>query len=366
MNEKDVAHLRLHNLHLSGTFFDAPEHVVEHLVAVQSQDYGPAKWSIAQRARGVRDAQVDEAFARGAILRTHVLRPTWHFVLPSDIRWLLDLTGPRVRRQMSYYDRRLGIDDEVSRKSTRLIVKALKREGMMTRTELADALEKGGLEARGQPLNHLVMNAELSAAICSGGLRGKQHTYALLEERAPDARRLSREDALAELTLRYFGGHGPATVKDMRWWSGLTMNEIKSGLEMVRPELSSETVAGATYWFADGPLPRRPRAPAAHFLQAYDEYVVGYAESRLLMDHAKLASTVLPTLAEGWSGVVIVGDQVSGHYKRTLTKSTLGLDVTLYRALKAPESKAIRVAADRWGAFLGIGVELQIKRLSKP
>ena len=192
MNLPSIAELRLRNLRLNGKPLGTLEEVGGWLGAVQSQDYGPAKWSIGQRLRGARDGDLDEAYGRGTILRTHILRPTWHFVLPEDIRWMLELTAPRVRQTMAYYDRQLGLDPALTRKTIKLISRALASESRMTRTELATVLNKAGIDAHGQRLNHIVMNVELAGAICSGGLRGKQHTYALLDERVPEVPAMSR------------------------------------------------------------------------------------------------------------------------------------------------------------------------------
>ena len=359
MNGKDIARLRMRNLRLWGTPFESPEDVVDWLGAVQSQDFGPAKWSIAERATGLDDAAVQKAFDEGTILRTHVLRPTWHFVLPEDIRWMLELTGPRVRRQMSHYDRLLGLDAAVSRKCTRLIAKALKREGRLTRKELSAVLEKAGIPAKGQRLGHIVINAELDGVICSGGLRGKQHTYAPLDERAPNAKRLGRDAALAELTRRYFTSHGPATAKDIKWWSSLTLAEIKRGLDMIGSGLDQETVGGVTYWFAGDAIPLRSRAPRAHLLQPYDEYIVGYSETRYALDRSGTARSI-PNL---FGGAILVDGQVAGQYKRTLTKDSVIVEASLFRPLNKTETNELRAAAKRLGEFLGLELELVISEV---
>lgn len=161
---------------------------------------GPvAKWSIAQRTRDVTNAALDRAFAEGAILRTHVLRPTWHFVLPADIRWLIELTAPRINARMAYYDRQLELTAAVFSKSNALIRRTLASGRHRTRKELAAVLHKGGIVANTQRLGHLMMRAELDLVICSGAPKGKQHTYALVEERAPRANALVAEPEIARL-----------------------------------------------------------------------------------------------------------------------------------------------------------------------
>lgn len=354
----------MESLRLTGRALAKPADVVRWLVAVQSQDYGPAKWSVGARLRSGDDAALDRAYARGTLLRTHVLRPTWHFVLPDDIRWLLDLTGPRVRRMMSYYEGHLGIDARLTKRTIDRFVKALEREGRMTRTELADELERGRIEARGQRLNHIVMNAELAGAICSGGLRGKQHTYALLDERAPKARRLDRDEALAELTRRYFTSHGPATVKDFSWWASLPTGDIKRGLDAAGDVIASEEVDGRTFWFASGAKPPSAGPPKAHLLQAYDELIVGYTDSRYLLDLAGSVPKQTPTERIVYPGAVVIGTQVVGHWKRTVGEKTVRLDVAVYRKLNGAQAKALDEEGRRLGRFLGLEPSVTTTRIA--
>jgi Winged helix DNA-binding domain len=360
MNRHDIAHRRLHNLRLSGAPLAAPEDVVGWLGAVQSQDFGPAKWSVAERTGGVGDAAIDRAFADGAILRTHVLRPTWHFVLPADIRWMLELTAPRVHALNAYYYRQLGLDDAVLERCNALLVGALQGGAQLTRKQLAATLEGAGVALGGFRLGYLLMNAELRGIVCSGAPRGKQQTYALLEERAPQATSRSRDEALAELTLRYYTSHGPATVKDFGWWSSLTAADIRRGLEMVASRLQHEVVDGVAYWFA-GPAPAAgPAAPAVHLLQGYDEYIVGYSQSKSLLN---LAGRALPQDRPMFNGVAILDGQVAGHWKRTLNRDTVAFEVALYEPFDDAQAKALQAAADRHGEFLGLTATVATTRI---
>jgi hypothetical protein len=270
MKKEHIARWRMHNLRLSGASLESPEEVVHRPGAVQSQDYGPAKWSVAERTTGVSDAAMDLALADGTILRTHVLRPTWHFVLPLDIGWMLELTAPRVRALTGYYYRQLGLDDSVLDRCNALLASALQGGGQPSRKELRAILGNAGVVLDASRFSFVLMNAELRGIICSGALKGKQHTYALLEEPAPRARSLTKEEALAELTLRYFTSHGPATLKDFRWWSSLLAADIRKGLEMVGSHLEHEVVDGLGYWFVtSSPTPKAAR-PTVQLLQGYD------------------------------------------------------------------------------------------------
>ena len=198
----DVPEWRIRNLRLNGAPLPTAQAVVTWLCAVQAQDYGPAMWSVGQRSTGLTEADVERAFAAGEILRTHVLRPTWHFVAPKDILWLLELTRPRVQALSAFGVRREQLDAETFRRAHGAFVQALQGGQQLTRNELGVRLREAGIEAQGTRLAHILMRAELEALICSGVPRGKQHTYALLDERVPPARRLTREKALGELTCR--------------------------------------------------------------------------------------------------------------------------------------------------------------------
>jgi hypothetical protein len=362
MDGTHLAHWRMGNLRLSGDPLQAPEDVVGWLGAVQSQDYGPATWSIGQRASGVDAAAVDRAFADGTILRTHVLRPTWHFVLPADIRWMLELTGPRVHALNAYHYRQLGLDDSVLERCRTLLVGALRGGNQLTRKELAAMLEGAGIATKGFRLAYIMMSAELDGVVCSGAPDGRQHTYALLDERAPRATRLSRDEALALLVIRYFTSHGPATAKDLGWWSSLTMAEVNKGIEMVVPRLERAVVDGLTYWFAPPARPAKAPSPAVHLLQGYDEYLVGYSQTKYLLDLSGTARSALQDRQVA-NGVAILDSQVAGRWKRTLKKDSVALEVALHATLNDPQARALRAAADQHAAFLGRTATVATTRL---
>lgn len=344
MKREEIGRLRLRNQRLSGPSWETPEEVVRWLGAVQSQEFGPAKWSIAQRSRGLSEAALDRAFSEGRILRTHVLRPTWHFVLPEDLRWMVELTAPRIRAAMAHYDRKLGLNEAVFAKSNARLARALAGGRQRTRKELAAVFQKAGIAAEGQRMAHLLMRAELDLVICSGAPKGKLGTYALVEERAPRARSLPREEALAELTRRYFTSRGPATPKDFAWWSGLTISEAKNGLEMVRAGFERKQVDGLDYWLAASATGRRTAAPAAHLLQAFDEYVIAYGESR---DVSGLSGMIPREQAQ----TVILEGQAVGHWRRLPDDKRAAVEIRLTRALDAAGNRALKAAVERYGRF---------------
>jgi hypothetical protein len=348
----DIARVRLRNERLIGAPFRRAADAVTWLCAVQAQDYAGAKWGIGQRVRNCADADVQDAYTRGAILRTHVLRPTWHFVTPDDIRWMLALTAARVKQAMSYYDRQLELDAAAFRKSNRTIERALLRGGHLTRAESAKELTAAGLGGTAQRISHMMMRAELDAVVCSGEMPGKQHTYALLDARAPDARVLGRDEALAELSLRYFTSHGPALAQDFAWWSGLTVADAKRGIEMNRAALEQREVHGKTYWYAPLSAPLKVAEPTIHLLPNYDEYYIAYK------DHAASYRGETPQGMEALYEVLSrhimsLNGYVAGGWSPRSEKDGVRIEIRLIEPLTRPQRAALEAEAQRYGVFIG-------------
>ena len=351
----DILARRLRNQRLTGTPLATPADVVGWLGAVQAQEYGDSKWALALRARR-SDDEIERAFDTGTILRTHVLRPTWHFVSPGDIRWMLALTGPRVSRALATYYRRFGLDAAVFRKSETVIARALRGGVQLTRQELKVALQRAGVNAEGaQRLAFITIQAEVDAVICSGGRRGSQFTYALLDERVPSSRSLSRDAALAELTRRYFTSRGPAQVHDFTWWSGLTMADARAGLEMVAQDLASESLDGRTYWFAPKTVRALPTPERAHLLGLYDEYLIAYKDRSAALD---ALNRTRAAARDPFSAPVMVKGQTVGVWKKKVTSDRLVVTVTPFSPLGRKDIQAVTNAARGYARFFG--QELQV------
>lgn len=356
----DIAHQRLHTQRIAGPKFETPGEVVRWLGAVQAQEYAGAKWAVGQRMRDAIDAALDRAFADGTILRTHVMRPTWHFVVPADIRWLLALTAPRVKAASAYSDRQRGLDDDTFDRSNVALADALQGGAHLTRAELASVLQHAGIATDDLRLGSLMMRAELDGVVCSGARRGKQFTYALLDERAPNATTLARDEALAELTRRYMTSHGPATMQDFVWWSGLTMTDAKAGLAMIESELMHEVVDDRTYWFAaSAPIARDP-SPTVYLLPNYDEYIVGYTDRRAALD-APPADRLDARGNVLFNYTIVLDGQIVGTWKRTVTKDAVIVEAAPFAPLSTTEAAALEGAAARYGRFIGLPAALRIR-----
>lgn len=352
----------MRNSRLTGTGFRSPEEAVGWHLAMQSQDYGPAKWSIGQRSNGLTDKDLDEALAAGSIVRTHVLRPTWHFVARDDLRWLLALSGPRVQQGNAGRYRELGLDPRTRARAEKAIVSALEGGNRLTRKEIAAVLDDAGIDHTGQRMPYFLSHCELEAVIGSGGLAGKQQTYALIDDRVPAGGRFDRDDALVELVRRYLMSHGPATVKDMSWWSGLTMTDLRKGLGELGDQVRSESVDGIDLWSIASDDPRRPAGGGAHLLQTYDELVVGYTESRFLGDPGAEKARAAYGDRTYPSGGLILNGQIGGHWRRTLERDSVRVEVHLYEDPTRATTQAVRTAATELGRFLDRSVELDVRR----
>jgi hypothetical protein len=354
----EILRYRLHNQYLSQTEFIEPGQVVAALGAVQSQDYAGGKWGLGLRMNGATDAALDKAFNDGRILRTHVMRPTWHFVTPEDIRWLLALTGPRVHTVNGFMYRQQELDPATIKKSYAVFEKTLQGSKHLTRPELGAALEQEGIKnAEGIRLGYIVMSAELDGILCSGARRGKQFTYALLEERAPKVKAWTREEALAELMGRYFVTRGPATLHDFTWWSGLTMADAKEGIEAVGSQFVTEVIDEKKYWFDSSISPVEEKSPAAHLLPNYDEYFIGFRDRSAFGEVAKQAG-IKSDDPSFLAHVIVLDGQLVGGWKRIMKKNAAQIQLMLITDLTKAEQWAVDQALNRYGEFLQLPVEL--------
>ena len=351
-----IAARRLHAQHLTGKPFASPLDAVRALTAVQAQDYAGGKWALGQRGRGVTEAMLDRLFDEGAILRTHVLRPTWHFVLPEDIRWLLELTGPRITRGMAGRHRELELDAKTVARAKAAFAKALAGGRHLTRPELGDVLRKARISPDGQRLPHLLIQAELDGLITSGARRGKLHTYALLEERAPTARRLENAEAVAELTLRYFKSHGPAQLQDFVWWSGLTLGDARKGIAAAGTALEHQSIEGKDYWFDVDAGRAADSARVAHLLPNYDEYTVAYRDRTEILQAGRTHDPFFVL-----SNVVTIGGTIRGGWRRTPKRNGVHVEISSLDRFAPAEISAVEEAGRRLGSYLERPAQLSVR-----
>ena len=295
MKPRDIARLRLAHQHIAAPGGTAAE-VVASLVAMQAQDYLGALWSVGLRTAKATEATITQAIADREIIRTWPMRGTLHFVAAADVRWLLALLTPRIIASAAGRHRGLGLDEEVFARSRKLFIKALKGGRSLSRDTLYQVLEGGGISSGEQRGYHILWRLAQEGLICCASHLGKQPAFALLEEWVPAHPLMDREASLGTLALRYFNSHGPATLADFVWWSGLKISDARKALEMV----SSKLVKEGDYWMGAGSSSAKVTR-SAHLLPCFDEYLLGYTDRSTVLDPQHAAGIIaggmfLPTV----------------------------------------------------------------------
>jgi len=347
MTANDIPYLRLTSQQIAASKLSKPADLVKWMGCIQAQDYAGAKWAIGNRINGITDAQIEHDLDKGKILRTHVLRPTWHFVSPQDIGWMLQLTAPKVKAMSKPYHRKLGMDAAVLKNSRVIIIKALQRHNYLTREELTIHLNKGKIDTSDIRLGFLLMDAELDGIICSGPRKGNKFTYALLAERVSKIKLLDKDESIATLAKTYFQSHGPATRRDFAWWSGLTLTESKLGIELNKKQLSSETIDNQTYWFVKNTASVKEQQQV-HLLPAYDEYTVAYKDRSLVLP----ANCIKPTGNGIFKPTIVVNGQVAGTWKSSFVKDKVLIELTFINKVADIFKIAAHKEALRYATFL--------------
>ena len=326
---------------------------------MQAQDYSMAKWAIGVRLPGSNEQSIEAAIGRADILRTHLLRPTWHFVAAEDICWLLELTASQIKAAQSSRDRDLELTEAVYLKSNTIIEKALSTGEHLTREELIARLQKAGIATNQNRASHLFARAELEKFICSGATRDGKTTYALLSKRVQKTRELTKEEALAELAIRYFTSRGPASEQDFRWWSGLSTRDANHAVELVKSDLILEKIDGRTYWLMPGFIAPRSSQASALLLPTYDEFIISYTD-RSPSIPAQLESHMKEISDRGvFRPIIVVNGQVAGIWKRTINKDTLIVEIQHFTQVNQSIVDLIHQAAAQFGYFLDKKVEVR-------
>jgi hypothetical protein len=291
MKPPAISKQRLHSQHINGDQFKTVKELVQWMGAIQAQDYTMAKYAIGVRLKNATNEIVEDAINHAEIIRTHVLRPTWHFVAAEDVRWMLELTAKNLNKALSSNNKRLELDEKTFKKANTIIEKLLRDGKHLTRKEIMQALEKKGIKTGDLRASHIMFRAETDLVVCNGIKSDKQFTYALFEERVPLSKRLTNEEALTQLAHRYFSSHGPATVKDFSWWSGLSLKDATTGLESFKSKLRFEKYGDDVYWFSEQTVSKKNSSIT--LLPAFDEFLISYKSREISLDrkHAPRAFT---------------------------------------------------------------------------
>jgi hypothetical protein len=356
MNLQEIAILRLASQRITGPGFQTAKDTVNWMGALQAQDYAMAKWAVGVRLAAATHETVEAAINAGEILRTHLLRPTWHLVSAENIYWLLELTAPQIKAVLKTRHTGLEISDTVVAKSNKIIENALKSETPLTREDLIAELERAGFTIEDNRGYHLLLFAELDGILCSGETINGKQTCALLENRVPRTKSLNREEALSKLANLYFSSRAPATVQDFAWWSRLSTGDAKRALEMAKPGLNSDIVEGQTYWF-----PKSLSAPAidpdeVHLLPAFDEFIISYKDRTASLPFENFNKAVSSNGI--FRPVIVVNGQVIGIWKRTINKDAVIVETQFFKHPGDLLLSRLEEAVENYGGFLQKKTEL--------
>ncbi|MBE9463021.1 winged helix DNA-binding domain-containing protein [Dyadobacter subterraneus] len=351
MTASEIIHARLVNQQIAQTKFSKPEEIVTHLVAMQAQEYAMAKWAIGLRLQNFFDEDIEKAFNEGRILRTHIMRPTWHFVSPEDIRWMISLTAPRVNAVNAFMYRKCELTPKIFSQCNDIITTNLEGGKYLTRNALKAELEKKIETGDGVRLSCIMMQAELEGIICSGPRDGKQFTYALIEERVAKTKTLSKEEMPAELTKRYFKSRGPAQLEDFVMWSGLTVKDAKVGIDMLPKDFVREEINRKNYIY-------NPDSAASGKIQStflmpdYDEYGMSYKDRSAIFN---LPPKILdnPKLNIPYNRMIVVDGQIVGSWKRTIKGKEMDVELEFFKKLNKKQEHAVQIAVKKFCSFAG-------------
>jgi hypothetical protein len=355
MTRSQLLARRITNHRLASPDFENPGEMVRWFGAVQAQDFFASLWAVGQRIKGSVEADVERAIAEKQIVRSYPMRGTLHFAPPEDLRWMLKLMTPRIIAKSAKLYRDASLNAAVFKKAASIFERALQGENQLTRDEMYEVLEENSIATKNYRGLHILGHLSQQGLLCFGPRKGKQQTFVLLDEWIPDSNDLTREESLAKLTLNYFTGHGPATLQDLVWWSGLTVADIKSGVEMVKPQLQEDTVEGVTYY--SSPNASIKKSTQALLLPVYDEYTVAYKDRDLLLDE-KAAKSLKKVNNLVFTNTVVIDGNVVGVWRRTIKKEKALIEVNALTSLDKSQKEKIEAAAKKYGTFIGLKPEV--------
>ena len=361
MNARELTRHRLVNQQIATTQLKSPTEMVGHFCAVQGQEYEQTKWGLGLRLPHLRNADIEEDFNKGNILRTHLLRPTWHFVTNQDIRWLLELTSAQVHKANAYMYRKLELDSKVFNSCNKILEDILQGGNELTRDEINEEFRKNKIIAQGHRLSYIMMYAELERIICSGARQGRQFSYALFDERVVSlgkADKAERDESLAKLAMGYFSSRGPASLHDFSTWSGLTLTECKRGIGIIKDCLETTSVDGAIYdgemyYLASDTGFDKDLPKSIHLLPIYDEYIMGYKDRSAILEY-KYKEALGEDIKFRYDCMIIFDGQAIGTWRRTLKKNQIELEYDLFGARRREQRELFETAINKLELFYGM------------
>lgn len=356
MKYSEIAKQRLVSQRIVHPKTTSPLEVVSALGAMQSQDYASAKWPIGLRA-GCSEQDVIDSINKGEIVRTWPMRGTLHFIAAEDIHWMLDLLSFRALQGATRRMEFLGIDEKLITKCKKVAEKVLSGNNYLTREEFYSELDRNKIAVSGQVKYHIIWRMAQDQLICFAKEKNNKPTLALLEEWIPRTKTLDGEEALLELAKRYFHSHGPATLVDFQWWSGLKMKDARLAIELAKDILREEVIQGTNYYM-DADVLKIPSKLPIVFLNPFDEYLPGYKERSAILDQEHVRKVI--TVNGLFAGVVLEEGKVIGKFKKTSKKETITLNFEPFYKLNATQTKGLHSAATIYSKYLNKKVEINI------
>lgn len=357
MNASDIVQARLVNQQISPGEQQTPSEVVARLGALQAQDYRSVLWAVGLRLPGSTEAEIEQAISERTLVRSWPLRGTLHLVAAADIGWMLELLAPHVIAGSARRRQQLELDDAALLRSRELIVQALQGGKQLTREAIMALLEAGNISTRGQRGYHILWQLALRGVICFGVREGKQQTFVLLDEWVATAKRPARDEALTELALRYFTSHGPATLQDFVWWSGLKASDARAGLGSAASQLVQDTFDGQSHWMPQTGPAQKPQPPRAFLLPGFDEYMLGYRARDAVLD-ARHAQKIVPGSNGIFRPILVIDGRIVGTWKATQKKNRIVIALDPFVPFSIGEKQAVAAAAEQYGRYMGAAVEI--------
>lgn len=348
-----ITDIRVVSQQLSRPLFDHPGELVSWMGAIQAQDYSMSKWAIGMRLKSATLHTVNEALERGEIVRTHIMRPTWHWVAGEDIRWMLKLSSARVKAAIDSWVKAgcLDISEPRYTQCVDLLGKILLGNKNLTREEITVEMARAGVPTEDERVKRYILRAEVLGIVCSGGDKEGKPTYALLDEHIPAARELHHEEALAKWAASYFRSHSPATLADFVWWSGLTITEAKKAMGLIRSELIEEQF-GTQKFFIHQSCSHTCPHEHLHFLPPFDEYLISYKERTAALDlkHHPKAFNRYGTFYP----VVLHNGQIIGNWTKSVKKGQSNISTSFFEPGTQPDEALLKAAGKRYEKFIDL------------
>ena len=328
MTMKDISKLRLESQKVAFPGFDSAVEVINWMGAIQAQDLLMSKWALGCRMKEPSEKKVDNCINDGSLLRTHLLRPTWHFVSSENIRWMLDLSAPRILSSLKARERELELTPGILSKCNKILSNSLSGNRYLDRKQIEEKLENGKISIYGNRLSHILFHAEMERLICSGPIINGKPTYALFEERVPPGKKLHKDESLAKLAKLYFTSRYPATVEDFAWWSNLSLSEAGKAAGFLDSSFTSENIGNRKYIVPQSFTGRTPGKKNLFLLPAYDEFLISYK------DRSPSLATVHNKKALSSNGIfyptIVLDGQVKGTWRREVKNDKVVIETSFF------------------------------------